>query len=322
MPQPRLIIPGGTGFLGRTVAQWFAARGWDVVALSRDARATAPGARVVQWDARTLGDWARACDGAAAVLNLAGRSVNCRYTPRNRRLIMDSRVDSTRVVGAAIAACDNPPPVWMNASTATIYKHSLDQPMDEATGVIAATRAAKDAFSIKVAQAWERACEEAATPGVRKLLLRTSMVFGPLPGGVWDPLRRVTRLGLGGRMASGRQYVSWMHADDFCRAVEWLIERQDQRGVFNLTAPHPITNAVMMRTLRDALGASIGLPGPRWMLEIGAWLMRTETELLIKSRRVVPGRLLEGAFEFKYPEFRGAIEAILRSATPDKTARR
>lgn len=306
--KPKLILPGGSGFLGTVLARWFAARGWDIVVLSR--RGEAPSsARAVTWDGRTLGDWTRELAGAQAIINLAGRSVNCRYHARNRQLMMDSRIDSTRVLGEAIAACETPPPVWINSSTATIYRHTFGEPHDE-SGPIGATPEAKDAFSIEVAAAWEREFEAAATARTRKILARTAMVFGTHPGTVYQVLRRLVRFGLGGKAASGRQYVSWIHEDDFCRAMEWLIENPDANGIYNIAAPNPIPNEDMMRLLRKSEGMPFGLPSPGLMLEIGAVFIRTETELVIKSRRVVPGRLLKEGFEFEVERMEEAFERL------------
>jgi hypothetical protein len=245
------------------------------------------------------------------VINLAGRSVNCRYNAANRRLILESRVLSTRVLGEAIAGCAEPPPTWLNASTATIYKHSYERTMDE-NGEIAADKDAKDEFSVEVAQAWEQALAAAPTPATRKIPLRMSMVFAAEPGSVVPVLRRLVRLGLGGSMAGGRQYVAWIHQEDFCRAVEWILEHPALRGPVNVAAPNPLTNREMMAVFRQVCGRSIGLPAARWMLEIGAFVMRTETELMIKSRRVVPAKLLDSGFQFRFPTLQGALEEIER----------
>ena len=305
----KLVVPGGSGFLGRIVASWFARRGWDVVVLARNPSKMIGPARAVGWDGRTPGDWAGELEGATAVLNLAGRSVNCRYHAANRRLIMDSRIDSTRVLGDAIARCNRPPPVWLNSSTATIYKHSFDQAMDE-YGPIAGTPEAKDIFSVKVAEAWERAFEEAHVPRTRKVALRSAMVFGLGDGGVYAVLRRLVKARLGGAMGSGRQFVSWIHEHDFCRAVEWLIDRQGITGRVNLASPNPLPNQQMMQTLRKVLGVRFGLPASAWMLEVGAFLLRTETELIIKSRRVIPARLLAEGFVFDYPDLEAALAEL------------
>jgi uncharacterized protein (TIGR01777 family) len=303
----KLVFAGGSGFLGRLLVDWFAGRGWEVVVLTREPGLAIDGARAVVWDGKSLGPWTDELEGCVALVNLAGVSVNCRYHARNRRQMLASRIDSTRVLGEAVAACAEPPRVWLNSSTATIYKHSFDVAMDEATGVIGATPEVKDAFSIEVATAWERAFDEAAAPRTRKVALRTAMVFGNTPGTVYRILRRLVRLGLGGALAGGRQYVSWLHEEDFCRAVEWLIEHDELAGPVNLAAPRPLTNRAMMQVLRRACGVPLGLPASRWMLEVGAFFLRTETELVIKSRRVVPGRLVESGFEFRFANLAAAV---------------
>jgi uncharacterized protein (TIGR01777 family) len=308
----KVVIPGGSGFLGRILAPWFARRGWTAVVLSRGDSVPVNGVRSVKWDGQSLGDWAGELEQAAAVVNLAGRSVNCRYHRRNREKILRSRVASTRILGEAIARCASPPPVWLNSSTATIYKHSLDRAMDEATGQIAANPEAKDAFSIDVATAWERSLDQALTPRTRKIAMRTAMVLASGKGGVFDVLHRLVRLRLGGAMGSGRQFVSWIHGEDFCRAVEWLIAHDEVGGVVNLAAPNPISNRDMMRVLRRLCGAGLGLPATRWMLEVGAVFLRTETELVIKSRRVVPGCLVAAGFQFQFPDIESAFANILR----------
>ncbi len=305
----RIILAGGSGFLGRVLAGWLTARGLEVVILTRAPRAGRR-FREMFWDGRTVGEWQREIDGAAAVINLAGRSVDCRYTVRNRRLIMGSRVDSTSALGEAIARCAKPPRVWLNSSTATIYKHTYSRPNDEATGEIGATPEAKDAFSVEVAVAWERALDEARTLATRKVALRSAMVLGSGGNSVLPVLRRLVRFGLGGRMGDGRQFVSWIHEEDFCRAVQWLIDHEEMSGPVNLAAPNPVSNTELMRTLREVCGVSFGLPAARWMLEVGALLLRTETELILKSRRVVPGRLLASGFEFNFPHLRAAVENL------------
>jgi uncharacterized protein (TIGR01777 family) len=313
MNKQRVVLAGGSGFLGRVLADWLTARGTDVVILSRTPR---EGGRIreVPWDARTLGQWQREIEGAEAVINLAGRTVDCRYNEENRRLILDSRVDSTRVLGSAIALCGRPPRIWLNSSTATIYKHSYGAANDEATGEIGATPEAKDEFSVEVALAWERTLEAARTPDTRKVALRSAMVLGSGENSVFPMLRRLVRLGLGGRMGNGRQFVSWIHHRDFCRAIEWLLAQEDFRGPVNLAAPNPVSNAEMMRTLRKVCRVPFGLPAMTWMLEVGAYFLRTETELIIKSRRVVPGRLQEAGFEFEFPHLRGALEDLCAKA--------
>ncbi len=305
----KIIIAGGSGFLGQALASHFLKAGQDVVVLARSARPAGLAGRPVGWSARTLGDWAKELEGAAAVVNLSGKSVNCRYHARNRQEILASRVDSTRIVGEAISRCARPPRVWLNAATATVYRHTFGEPWDE-SGETEATAEAKDRFSVEVAWAWERALDEAVTPQTRKVAMRMAMVLGLGQNSVFPVLRRLVRFGLGGRMGSGRQFVSWMHETDYCRAVAWLIDHAEMEGPVNLTAPNPIPNGEMMRTLRRVCGVPFGLPASDWMLEVGAFLLRTETELLIKSRRVVPGRLLRSGFEFQFPEIRDAFEEL------------
>ncbi len=309
----RIILAGGSGFLGGLLSRHFTERGWNVVVLSRLAAPDQVASDVLTWDGCTLGGWTTALDGADAVINLAGRSVNCRYHARNRRLMMDSRVNATRVIGEAISLCANPPRVWLNFSTATIYKHTFGPAWDE-RGEIGATPEARDAFSIEVATAWERAFNAALAPRTRKVALRSAMVFGlnADANNVYRVLRRLVRFGLGGRMGSGRQFVSWIHEADFCRAVEFLIERDDLSGPVNLAAPNPLTNAEMMWTLRKVLRMPVGLPAIEWMLELGAFFLRTETELIIKSRRVIPGRLHGAGFKFEFEKLKDAIRDLER----------
>jgi len=310
----RVVLAGGSGLLGRMLAEYLGAKGYNIVVLSRSpksflvAKSTVT-VRNVQWDGCSVGDWAKEIDGAVAVINLTGRSVNCRYNAKNQREILESRVLSTKAVGDAIGRCTSPPPIWLNASTATIYKHSIDKPMDE-NAEMAATTDAKDEFSVEVAMAWEKAFFDAFTPKTRKVALRISMVLVDEPRSVFPVLRGLVRRGLGGALAGGKQYVSWIHHEDFCRAIGWVIEHNEVSGGINVAAPNPIANRDMMRTLRRVCGVPFGLPATGWMMEIGAFFMRTETELMLKSRRVVPGRLLRDGFEFKYPRFEQAADEL------------
>lgn len=306
----KIIIPGGSGQVGTLLARDFIADGHEVVVLSRRVR-QAPW-KMVRWDGETVGDWAKEIDGADVVINLAGRSVNCRYHAANRKAIVDSRVKSTRAVGEAIAKAKRPPRVWLQASTATIYSDRYDAANDERTGILGGAEPGVPStwrFSIDVAKAWEHAAEEIQTPQSRKVLLRSAMTMSPDRGGIFDTLLGLVRRGLGGTCGSGRQYVSWIHERDFVRAVYWLIEH-DTEGAVNLTAPNPLPNAEFMRDLRLAYGARFGLPASRWMLEIGAIFLRTETELILKSRRVVPGRLLEAGFKFEFPTWPEAAKEL------------
>ena len=309
----KIVIPGGSGQVGTVLARAFHGAGNEVVVLSRRP-GTAPW-RVAQWNAHSVGPWAAELDGADVVINLAGRSVNCRYNAGNREEIMNSRVASTRVVGEAIAAATRPPRSWLQMSTATIYAHRFDAPNDEHTGILGGNEPDVPEtwrFSIDVARAWEAAVDAASTPRTRKVLLRAAMVMSPDRGGVFDTLANLVRFGLGGRAASGRQYVSWIHDADFVRAVNWILEHDEMAGPLNVAAPSPLPNAEFMGALRKAWGIPIGLPATAWMLEIGAVAMRSETELLLKSRRVIPGRLVESGFSFQFPEWPGTARDLCR----------
>lgn len=296
----KIVLPGGSGFLGRTLTNYLSPRGWDVVILSRR-DATVPGARVLPWSHAR-----QECEGATVVFNLGGRSVNCRYHQANRDEILRSRVDSTRAVAAAIGACQAPPALWINASTATIYRHAEDRPMDEATGELG------HGFSVDVARAWERAFDESSTPRTRKIALRLGIGLDRTPGGTLDYFRALARCGFGASLGPGTQYVSWLHGEDLGRAIEWLAAREDLSGVFNCTTPYPTRNEEFMRVIREACGVPFGIPTAKWMLEIGAWVLGTETELILKSRRVVPQRMLEEGFVFHFPEWRIAARHLLR----------
>jgi uncharacterized protein (TIGR01777 family) len=307
----KVVIPGGTGQVGTVLARAFHQRGDEVVVLSRVAH-TAPW-RVVKWDAETLGDWVTEIEAADVVINLAGRSVNCRYNAKNRRVIKDSRVKSTQVLGEAIARASSPPRVWLQASTATIYAHRFDAPNDEARGILGGSEPnAPDTwnFSIDVATSWEQAVAESVTPHTRKVLLRSAIIMSPDRGGAFDMLLRLVRYGLGGRAGDVRQYVSWIHDRDFTKSIFWLIEHNEVAGPVNLAAPNPVPNSEFMQSLRTAWGTSVGLPATEWMLEIGALLLRTETELILKSRRVVPGRLLDSGFTFQFPTWAEAARDL------------
>jgi uncharacterized protein (TIGR01777 family) len=257
-------------------------------------------------------EWMDAFDGADVVVNLAGRSVNCR-TPKNRKEIMDSRIASVRAVGVAIGRAKRPPPVWLQASTATIYAHRYDAPNDEVTGIIGG--AERDAletwrFSIDVATSWEAALDAIDTPRTRKVKLRSAVTLSPDRGGIFDTLLGLVRRGFGGTAGDGRQYISWVHERDFIRAVSWIAGRDHLDGAVNIASPHPLPNREFMATLRRAWGARVGLPATKWMLEIGAVLLGTETELVLKSRRVVPRRLLDDGFTFEYPRFDDAAREL------------
>ena len=309
----RIVIAGGSGQVGNILGRYFHARGHSVAALARTSF-QAPW-RIVAWDGENLRAWVKELEGADVLINLVGRSVNCRYNAENRREILESRVKSTRLLGEAIARLAEPPRVWLNASTATIYRHALDRPMDESTGEIGGHEANAPAawkFSIEVATRWEESFFATCTPKTRKVALRSAMTMSADRGGIFDTLLRLVRFGLGGAAGSGEQFVSWIHEEDFARAVEFLMAHDEIDGAVNLAAPEPLPNREFMRTLREAWGTRIGLPSAEWMLEAGAVLLRTETELILKSRRVVPGRLLSARFPFQFPSWSAAAADLVR----------
>jgi uncharacterized protein len=307
----KIVIPGGTGQIGQVLVRGLLRRGDEVVVLSRGGLSAA---RVVPWDGRTLGPWTKEIDGADAVINLAGRSVNCRYSLANVTEMLRSRVDSTLVVGTAIERCLQPPRVWLQMSTATIYAHRFDAPNDEASGRIGGDEA--DAprrwdFSIEIAKAWERALLAAKTPDTRRLALRSAVMLSAEPSAHLDLLLGLVRFGLGGPISGGRHYVSWIHEHDFLRAVEFVLERDDLDGPLNLASPNPLPQREFMAALRAAARFPIGIPAARWMAEVGAFALRTDTELILKSRRVVPGRLLAAGFEFGFPHWCSAARDLV-----------
>jgi uncharacterized protein len=311
-PQMKIVIPGGSGQVGRILARHFHAQGHAVTVFSRSPR-PAPW-RTVSWDGITPGGWIADLEQSDVCINLAGRSVNCRYTAENRRSIYESRILSTRLLNEVIASRNHAPWLWLNASTATIYRHALDRDMDEIAGELGGNEpGVPDTwnFSIDVAKGWEEAFFSTATPLTRKVAIRSAMTFSPDRGGVFDVLSGLVRRGLGGRQGPGTQFVSWIHEADFVRAIDLLIAREGFTGVVNLASPNPLPNCDFMGALRDAWGARIGIPTPGWMIEIGTLLMRSESELVLKSRRVVPGRLLAVGFEFLFPGWPAAARELV-----------
>jgi len=308
----KILIPGGSGQVGTILARYFHGRGHTVTVLSRNPL-QAPW-RVFYWDGLTRGEWIGELDQSEVCINLTGRSVNCRYGAANRREIYDSRIKSTRLLNEVIASMNHPPRVWVNASTATIYRHSLDRAMNEAEGELGGNEpGAPDTwnFSIDVAKAWEETFFSSQTPRTRKVAIRSAMTFSPGRGGVFDTFLGLVRHGLGGRQGPGTQYVSWIHEADFVRAVEAVIDCERFDGVVNLASPNPLPNDDFMRALREAWGTRAGLPAFSWMIEIGTRLMRTESELVLKSRRVVPGRLLDAGFRFLFPDWPEAARELV-----------
>jgi uncharacterized protein (TIGR01777 family) len=308
--QKKIVIAGGSGFIGQAMAERWAADN-EVVILTRGLNAgnNAYGSRqfanvqYVEWDARSTGSWTSVIKGADVLINLCGKSVNCRYTTGNRQAILTSRIQSTRALGAAIRQCTKPPKLWINAGSATIYRHATDRPQDEATGEM------HNDFSVQVCKAWEAAFNAQSTPYTRKVVLRTAIVLGD--GGVLVPFKRLVLTGLGGHQGDGRQMFSWIHIEDLCRMVAWIADHPEEEGIYNASAPGPVSNRAFMQELRKVLGVSFGLPAPACLLRIGAWIIGTETELLLKSRWVLPARLLREGFEFLYPDIQKAMKNLL-----------
>jgi len=319
----RIVIPGGSGQVGRMLAQFFQERGHHVTVLTRGPY-TAPW-QTVHWDGKHMGPWIETLEGADVCIHLSGKSVNCRYTAKNRRELWDSRIGPTRLLNEVIAGLADPPRVWLNASTATIYRHAasgteFDRPMDEAKGeigdveLISARRRApwKWNWTIRLVKDWEAAFFDAPTPRTRKIALRTSLVFSPAPGNIFAVLSNLVRFGLGGTQGNGRQYVSWMHEADYARAIEFLIEHEELDGPVNLASPEPLPNREFMAALRDAWDVPNGLPAPAPLIRLGSLFLRTEPELVLKSRRVIPGKLLNAGFRFEFPEWPEAAEDLVR----------
>jgi uncharacterized protein (TIGR01777 family) len=294
------------------LARHFQRRGDQVIVLTRSPHAAEW--QTVHWDAQTPGLWTQYLEGADVCINLTGRNVNCRYTPDNRMEIYNSRIVSTQLLGEVIGSLHNPPRVWLNASTATIYRHALDRPMDEKTGELGGGEpGAPDTwnFSIRVARDWETTFFKANTPRTRKVAMRSAITFSPVPGNAFAVLSNLVRTGLGGKQGNGRQRVSWIHEDDFARAVEFLIAREDLEGPVNIASPNPERNREFMQILREAWEMPNGLPAPAPLLELGALLMRTETELVLKSRFVIPTRLIDAGFTFDFPYWARAAEDLV-----------
>jgi uncharacterized protein len=315
--QLRIVIPGGSGHIGHMLARFLQDRGHRVTILTRGPYTA--NWQTVHWDGEHEGPWVETLEDADVCINLAGRSVNCRYNQENRRAIYNSRIGTTKLLNRVIASLQEPPRVWLNASTATIYRHALDRPMDEFTGelgggeLISKYRRAPETwdFSVGVAKDWESAFFGTLTPRTRKVALRSAIVMSPVAGSAFAVFSNLVRTSLGGHQGNGRQYVSWIHEEDFARAIEFLIQREDFDGPVNIAAPHPLPNRDFMRELRDAWGIPNGIPAPRPLLAIAAILMRTETELVLKSRRVIPSRLEQAGFQFHFPTWPQAADDLV-----------
>lgn len=301
----KIILAGGTGTMGLILQQHFAARGDEVVVLTRrPALKQDPQTRMVHWDGRTTGAWAAELDGADVLINLAGRSVDCRYTPANKALILNSRVDATRVLGTAVQASSDPPALWINLSSATVYRHSEDRPMDEATGELGTD------FSPQVVLDWEKAFFDHEPARTRQVAVRCAMVFSE-HGGAFPRFAQLVRIGLGGHHGGGRQFVSWVHEEDVTRFFQWLIRTPQVEGIINLAAPNPLPEHELMQGMRARIKPWVAFNIPAWMLNIGAFFLRTETELVLKSRRVVSARAQAMGYTFRHEHINTALDALL-----------
>ncbi len=300
-----IIIAGGTGFLGQVLENYFIKKGFAVKVLTRNPKQK----NHIFWNAKGLGKWQKELENIEVLINLTGKSVDCRYNAKNKKLIYDSRIDSTHLLGLAINLCETPPKIWINSSTATIYRSSFDKEMTEQDGEIG------NDFSMNIAKSWETAFNSIITPKTRKIILRTSIVLGK-KGGALIPLKRLVKFGLGGKQGSGQQKVSWIHELDFSRAIEFLIDNKKLDGVFNLCVPKPTNNYTLMKTLRNVLKTPFGISHPIPLLKLGARIIGTETELVLKSRNVIPERLLNNNFKFAFVN----IETALKDLTTNKTS--
>jgi uncharacterized protein (TIGR01777 family) len=310
----KIVIAGGTGFIGTYLANLWAQQ-HEVIVLTRNKQVAdnntykhlqlSPLVQQVIWNGTSGGNWESVIDGAHLVINLAGKSVNCRYTAANRKAILESRVRSTEAIGAAIAKAIHPPTLWINSSSATIYRHATDKPQTEANGDI------HNDFSVQVCKAWEAAFFKIRTPFTRKVALRTAITLGH--GGVLVPFQRLVQMGLGGKQGNGNQMFSWIHIADIANIIAFLYDRTDLAGVFNVSAPNPVTNKVFMHTLQQLMGVPFGLTANEWLLRLGAFIIGTEVELLLKSRWVIPEKLLDAGYNFMYPRIDMALQHILNS---------
>lgn len=287
----KIIIAAGTGFLGKNLEKYFIDKGNEVYILTRSPKRK----NEIYWDSKTVGEWKNLLDNSAVLINLTGKSVDCRYTEKNKKEIYSSRIESTKVLQQAVDQCINKPEVWLNASSATIYTHSETQLNTEENGIIG------DDFSMNICKSWEKEFFKVKTENVRKVALRTSIVLGN-NGGAFPKLKMITKFGLGGKQGRGDQNISWIHIDDFCKAIEFIINDKNISGEINITAPNPLSNEKFMEKLRQQMNVPFGLNAPVWQLEIASVFLNTETELLLKSRNVYPEKLMKSSFQFSYPE--------------------
>lgn len=299
----KLIIAAGTGFLGNVLVNYFEKEFDEIVVLTRGKSGIKNNIKYVTWDAKTFSGWEKELENANVVINLTGKSVDCRYTEQNKAEIISSRIDSTRILNQAVLQCENAPKHFINSSTATIYRHSEDKRMDEYTGEIG------DSFSMNVAKEWEKVFYETETPNTIKTALRTSIVLGK-KGGAFIPLKKLTQLGFGGKNGSGKQFISWIHEIDFARAIAFVIEKKIS-GNINIVSPNPIRNEEFTKKLQKAIGIPFGIPISESLLTFGAKIIQTETELVLKSRNVIPKRLEENGFEFEFSDIDKTFKDLL-----------
>ncbi len=302
--KPTIVIAAANGFIGRSLIDFFKER-YRIIALVRKPQTSTEDVKYRVWDGKNVGSWSIDLDGALAVINLAGKSVNCRYNEENKAEIYASRLESTAALGEAIRLCADKPKVWINAASATIYAHSIDRPNTEENGVIGT------GFSVDVCQQWEACFNEYKRPETRQIVLRTAIVLGK-KGGVMVPFKRLVKFGFGGRMGDGNQQFSWIHEHDLCRAIAFFIDNEQTSGVYNLSAPVPVTNHHFLRVLRNKMRHPFGISQPKWLLEFGAWLIGTETELILKSRYVLPARLQQAGFSFTFPTIEKCLENLVK----------
>jgi len=300
----KLVIAAGTGFLGNVLVNHFKSKFEEIIILTRGESKTIDTIKYINWNAKTLSGWEKELENTDILINLTGKSVDCRYTESNKNEILNSRIDSTKILNQAVLQCKNPPLHWLNSSTSTIYRHSIDKEMDEYFGEIG------NDFSMNVAKSWEKTFFEIKTPKTLKTALRTSIVLGK-KGGAFLPLKNLTMFGFGGTQGNGNQFISWIHEKDFARAIEFIIDKKLQ-GVINIVSPKPIKNKEFMKILRKCLAISTGIPVGVRLLKIGAKLIGTESELVLKSRNVIPKRLTENGFDFEYVDLKKAFDNLIK----------
>ena len=317
MKNKKIIIAGGSGFIGQEMTKYFGKEN-QIIILTRQIKdgktnrntynslkkEDLENTKFVKWDGKTIGDWVKELENSNLIINLAGKSVNCRYNYKNKKEIFDSRTNATKIIGEVICQCTTPPQLWINASSATIYRHAEDRPQDEYIGEF------HNDFSVQVCKLWEKTFYEQATPTTRKVALRMAITLGP--GGILIPYFNLLKFGLGGKQGNGKQMYSWIHIEDTCRMIEWIYEKKKITGTYNCCSPNPVTNKEFMRLIRKATRHKIGLPAFKWMLKVGAILIGTETELIFKSRWVIPSKILETGFQFKFPKLEDAFANIIQ----------